>query len=76
MAILPNIRDLKVHLPELVIANYEGDEKELKKRLTSHIKQSIPSHIISSINSLSVFESPMDALDMIGHVVDVLWAKK
>ena len=40
------------------------------------MKKSIPSHIVSSINSLSVFESPVDALDMIGHVVDALFSFK
>lgn len=76
LIILPDIRQLKIELPDFDIKNYEGDQKGLKKIISSKIKKAIPNHIFSSLNSLSLFESPVDALDLIGNVIDTLWSKK
>ena len=67
---------MRIELPELKQTNYEGDIKGLKKKVTGHVKNSIPNHILSSVNSLSLFESPVDAMDMIGNVIDALWSRK
>ena len=60
---IPGINELKVPLPDFETKNFEGSSKELTKQFVKKIKQNIGSTIFSSISSISLFDSPVGAID-------------
>lgn len=73
LAVIPNIKEMKIQLNDLSIEKFDGTQKTFKKKLTSHIKKTIPTTVSSSISSLSVFENPVEAISTITSVVNGIW---